>query len=103
MKGTLDKSYKTGVSSRLRLFRYVGVPNAMVMNTLGLCLEEYIDYLAEHPHIAVFQNGTLRYEIIREHVGDGETVTVTQSNKPGVQAVESMLDNMGYVITIMAF
>ena len=103
VKGTLDKSYKTGVSSRLRLFRYVGVPNAMVMNTLGLCLEEYIDYLAEHPHIAVFQNGTLRYEIIREHVGDGETVTVTQSNKPGVQAVESMLDNMGYVITIMAF
>ncbi len=103
VKGTLDKSYKTGVSVRLRLFRYVGKPNAMVMKTLGLCLEEYIDYLAEHPHIAVFENGTLRYEIIREHVGDGESVQVTQSNKPGVQAVESMLDNMGYVVTIMAF
>lgn len=103
VKGTLDRSYKTGVSSKLRLFRYVGLANAAVMHTLDLCLEEYLDYLAEHPHIAVFEDGHLRYEIIREKVSDGDQISVTQSNKPGVRNVEAMLDNMGYVITIMEF
>ena len=103
VKGTPDKSYKTGVTTRLRLFRYVGLGNAAAMHTLDLCLEEYIDYLSQHPHIAVFEDGALRYEIYREYVGDAESVTVTHSNKPGVLDATSSLDNMGYVITVFEF
>ncbi len=103
VKGTLDKSYKTGVSSRLRLFRYVGRANAAVMTAMNFCLEEYIDFLAEHPHVAVFQDGELQYEIIREYVGSDAEVSVTTSGKSSIQATEMMLDNMGYVITILSY
>ena len=102
-KGTLDKSYITGISQRLRYYRYVGEANAAVMYHTGMCLEEYIDFLGAHNHVAVFEDGILRYEILREYVGDGDMVTVTQSNKPGVQAVQCMLDNMGYAVVILEY
>ena len=103
VKGTVDKSYITGIYEKIRSYRYVGEGSAAVMYHMDWCMEEYIQYLSEHSHIAVFEDGELRYEILREYVGDGDTVTVTQSNKPGVQAVECMLDNMGYVIVILAY
>ena len=64
---TVDKSYVTGLSSKIKMdaYRYVGVPHAAVMNHLGFCLEEYIDYLVAHPHIMVYQDGVLKYEIYR--------------------------------------
>lgn len=102
IKGTLDKSYKTGVSVSLRAYRYVGKAHAAAMNTLGLCLEEYIEYLQEHPHIAVFEDGTLRYEIVRQYVGDemgGFEVNVTNKTANYVMS----LDNMGGVITAFEY
>lgn len=64
---TVDKSYITGISSSIQMdaYRYVGIPHAAVMKELNLCLEEYIDYLAAHPHIMVYQDGALKYEIYR--------------------------------------
>ncbi len=64
---TADKSYVTGLSGSIRMdaYRFVGVPHAAVMNHLGLCLEEYIDYLVSHPHILVYLDGALKYEIYR--------------------------------------
>ena len=35
LPGTQDKSYKTGIGSKLRLYRYVGRGNAAAMNTWG--------------------------------------------------------------------
>ena len=102
VKGTADKSYKTGVSVSLRAYRYVGRGNAAVMHTLDLCLEEYIEYLQEHPHIAVFEDGALRYEIIRQYVGDEASsfqIQVTNRAKGYV----SSLDNMGGVITVFEY
>ena len=102
VKGTADKSYKTGVSVSLRAYRYVGLGNAAVMHTLDLCLEEYIEYLQEHPHIAVFEDGALRYEIIRQYVGDEASsfqIQVTNRAKGYV----SSLDNMGGVITVFEY
>jgi len=103
VKGTADKSYKTGVSVQLQAFRYVGKGNAAVMHAMDLCLEEYLDYLNEHPHIAVFENGVLRYEIVRENVGDGDPFTVHVTTKPGVKNTVTSLDNMGYAVTVFEY
>ncbi len=103
LKGTADKSYKTGVSVKLQAFRYVGKGNAAVMHALDLCLEEYLDYLAEHPHIAVFEDGTLRYEIVRENVGNGDPFTVHVTTKNGVQNTVTSLDNMGYAVSVFEY
>ena len=103
VKGTADKSYKTGVSVQLQAFRYVGKGNAAVMHALDLCLEEYLDYLHEHPHIAVFENGALKYEIVRENVGNGDPFTVHVTTKPGVKNTVTSLDNMGYAVTVFEY
>lgn len=102
-KGTQDKSYITGIYEKLRYYRYVGEASAAVMYHMDWCLEEYIEYLNTHSHIAVFEDGILRYEILREYVGSDDMVTITQSNKPGVQAVQCLLDNMGYAVVILEY
>ncbi len=101
LKGTADKSYKTGVSVSLRCYRYVGKGNAAVMQTLGLCLEEYIEYLQEHPHIAVFEDGVLRYEIVRQYVGDATSFEVNVAGNAA--RYTTSLDNMGYVVTVLEY
>ena len=102
-QGTEDKSYKTGVSVKLRAYRYVGVGNAAVMRALDLCLEEYIEYLAEHPHIAVFEDGNLRYEIVRQYVGDADPFNVTLTGKGEVRNTVTSLDNMGFAVTVFEY
>ena len=102
MASTTDKSYKTGVTSSLNIYRYVGKPNAEVMHHLDLCMEEYIDYLMEHPHVAVFENGVKKYEITRQQVGDDATSFTVDINR--VTSNYTMyLDNMGGVITVYAY
>ncbi|MBR1683879.1 MAG: D-alanyl-D-alanine carboxypeptidase family protein [Clostridia bacterium] len=103
VKGTADKSYKTGVSVKLQAFRYVGKGNAAAMHAMDLCLEEYLDYLSEHPHIAVFEDGVLRYEIVRENVGNGDPFTVHVTNKNGVRNTVTGLDNMGFAVTVFEY
>lgn len=103
VKGAADKSYKTGVGVELRAFRYVGKGNAAVMHTLDLCLEEYIEYLMEHPHIAVFEDGTLKYEIYREYVGEGETFPISVVGSSNVNVYSTSLDNMGYTVTVFEY
>lgn len=101
VKGQADKSYKTGVSVSLRAYRYVGKGHAAVMHTLDLCMEEYIEYLQEHPHIAVFEDGTLRYEIVRQYVGDASSFQVQITNK--ARTYTTSLDNMDCVITVFEY
>lgn len=101
--GTTDKSYKTGVSTKLQTFNYVGKGNAAAMHVLDLCMEEYVEYLMEHPHIAVFENGTLRYEIYRQYVGDADTFNVQVVGNGNVRSRSTCLDNMGYVITVFEY
>ena len=108
VRGTQDKSYKTGISSRRRLFRYVGRANAAAMNIMDFCLEEYLEYLQDHSHIAIFEDGELRYEIYLENVPEGNldnslTVQVRQSAKDSIVSQESMYDNLGHIITVMEY
>lgn len=95
---TVDKSYKTGISSSMKTYRYVGEAHAAVMNALGLCLEEYIEYLMQHPHIAVYNDGKLMYEIYRLQGGYADT-TVTVPF--GAASYSASTDNMdGLVVAI---
>ena len=98
--GTLDKTFKTGVSMRLNVYRYVGEGSATVMHLMDFCLEEYIEYLMEHPHIAVYNNGERKYEIFRQVVGDASEFDVLLT--PSASHVSS-LDKMGGVITVFSF
>lgn len=100
-KGTVDKSYKTGVSSSLRCYRYVGEGNAAVMHAMDFCLEEYIEYLMEHPHIAVYNDGVLLYEISRQYVGDADEFSISVVSRCLDYTVS--LDNMGYAIVVMSY
>ncbi len=97
----IDKSYKTGVTISLNLYRWVGIPHATVMRQMDFCLEEYVEYLIEHPHLAVFENGKIKYEIFRRQVGDDATVAIevplaASSHLPS-------LDNMGGVVTAFIY
>lgn len=103
VKGTADKSYKTGVSSKLQSFMYVGKGNAAVMQALGLCMEEYVEYLMDHPHIAVFEDGVLKYEIYREYVGEADTFEVSNVGNAAVKSRTTSLDNMDYVISVFEY
>lgn len=103
----LDKSYKTGVTAKYDFYRYVGLPHAAVMQGIALesgdmtkqmVLEEYIDYLTEKRHIAVYLDGSLKYEIYRLTVDEqAQSVYIPL---PAGTYTEPMIsyDNMGGVI-----
>ena len=101
LETSTDKSFKTGVSVRLNLYRYVGKGNAAIMHYMDFTMEEYIEYLEEHPHIALFENGVLKYEVYRQLVGDAETFDVQLTRKN--TNWETSLDNMGAIITVFNY
>ncbi len=97
-----DKSFKTGESKKLRIYRYVGEANAAAMHTMDFCMEEYIEYLILHPHIEVYEDGVKRYEILRVEGGTtGDDVTV-QANGTA-KSVSVSYDNMGGLIVAMTY
>ncbi len=101
LETSTDKSFKTGVSKKLNVYRYVGKGNAAVMHYMDFTMEEYIEYLEEHPHIALFVNGTLKYEVYRQNVGDAQEINVQLTRN--AKSHESSLDNMGAVITVFSY
>ena len=101
LETSTDKSFKTGVSVRLNLYRYVGKGNAAIMHYMDFTMEEYIEYLEEHPHLALFEDGVLKYEVYRQPVGDAQSFDVQLTRK--APSHESSLDNMGAVITVFNY
>ena len=101
LESSTDKSFKTGVSKRLNLYRYVGRGNAAVMHYKDFVMEEYIEYLQEHPHIALFEDGVLKYEVYRQYAGDAAYVDVQLTRN--ARSYSSSLDNMGAVITVFEY
>ena len=96
-----DKSFKTGVSKKLNLYRYVGKGNAAIMHYMDFTLEEYIEYLVEHPHVALYVDDELKYEVYRQPVGDDEEINVQLTHN--AKNWSSSLDNMGAVITVFEY
>ena len=101
LETSTDKSFKTGVSVRLNLYRYVGKGNAAIMHYMDFTMEEYIEYLEEHPHIALFENGVLKYEVYRQLVGDAPSFDVQLTRSTTLW--ETSLDNMGGLITVFSY
>lgn len=93
---TVDKTYKTGVSLKMNLYRYVGVAHSTAMYMLNMCHEEYIEYLISHPHFAIYENGRLKYEVYRQAYDSGDAVI--QKPQAASRYVAS-IDNMGGVVT----
>ncbi len=101
LESSTDKSFKTGVSKKLNLYRYVGKGNAAIMHYMDFTLEEYIEYLEEHPHIALFEDGVLKYEVYRQYVGDIGYADIQLTRN--ARGYTSSLDNMGAVITVFEY
>ena len=101
LETSTDKSFKTCVSKRLNLYRYVGKGNAAIMHYMDFTMEEYIEYLEEHPHIALFEDGVLKYEVYRQYVGDEQNINVQLTRN--ARKYTSSLDNMGGVITVFEY
>ena len=97
LETSTDKSFKTGVSVHLNVYRYVGKGNAAIMHYMDVTMEEYIEYLEEHPHIALYVNDHLQYEVYRQIVGDDEEFDIQLNSTSNW---ESSLDNMGGIITV---
>ena len=96
-----DKSFKTGESKKLMIYRYVGEGHAAAMKQLDMCMEEYVEYLMAHPHIAVYENGKLKYEITRVSYNNQPTATVEVSRNAAEYTVS--MDNCGGVIVCMKY
>ena len=97
-----DKSFKTGETKKLRIYRYVGKANAAVMHTLDFCMEEYIEYLMAHPHIEVYEDGVKRYEILRVEGGAAAEDAVVQVSSTA-QSYSVSYDNMNGLIITMTY
>lgn len=93
---TEDKSYKTGNASKLNIYRYVGTAHSTAMKILNMCLEEYIEYLIATPHIAIFDNGKIKYEIYRQPYEGGDAMVQVPL---AATSYVSSIDNMGGVVT----
>lgn len=102
LETSTDKSFKTGVSKKLNLYRYVGKGNAAIMHYMDFTMEEYIEYLEEHPHIALFVDNKLMYEVYRQPISeDAQTIDVQLTHN--ASSYDSSLDNMGAVITVFSY
>lgn len=96
---TLDKSNLTGVSIRLRVFRYVGVAAASIMQQKNFVLEEFVNYMIEHPHVSVYEDGLLKYELFRIHLGQAVGQTEDVLKPLSVSKFSSSFDNLLGIIT----
>ena len=97
---TVDKSYVTGINLKMKVYRYVGEANAEIMHASGMCLEEYVQYLIEHPHVALYENGQLRCEVYRVQDPYSDTL-VTIPN--GARTYTVSTDNLGGMIVAAQF
>ena len=80
----------------------MGIENAAVMHLKNFCMEEYIEYLIAHPHIAVYRDGALKYEIVRQEGGTtAEDVTV--SVPQNAASVSVSCDNTGGIIIAVSY
>ena len=98
---TVDKSWITGRNNKLSIYRYVGEGNAAVMHAKDWCMEEYYEYLVSHPHLMLYENGVLRYEIVRVKYDGEEEISFQMCGK--CTSVSAGMDNIGGVIVVMAY
>ena len=98
-----DKSDVTGIDDYKECLRYVGVAHATYMKENDLCLEEYVELLAEdhvfgEEHLSVEGADGNDYEIYYVPLSDGEVTTV---DVPDNYSYTFSGDNdSGFIITV---
>lgn len=97
---TIDKSYKTGIDLKLDTYRYVGVAHATVMHKLDLTLEEYVEYLIQNEHLAVYEDGMLNFEIYRVET---QRTDVEIAIPEGSSGYSVSSDNMGGLVVAVDY
>ncbi|ANE46492.1 hypothetical protein SY83_09610 [Paenibacillus swuensis] len=90
-----DKSAVTGIQYEPWHFRYVGLPHSVIMKEKNLTLEEYLEYLKEHPTLSATVEG-VEYQIQYYRVSGNMTIQV-----PAHQQVELSGNNSdGVIVTV---
>ena len=97
-----DKSYKTGVSTKMNLYRYVGEAHSAAMRVMDYCLEEYVEFLVSHPHICIYEDGALRYEIYRVTTDTTASSFSLPVPNPASDYIASF-DNMGGILMAYSY
>lgn len=96
-----EKESLTGIAYEPWHFRYIGVPHAIAVSDLGMCLEEYLEYLRTFPyegeHLFLSWEGE-RYEVWFEEGSDVHLpiegdYAVSGNNRDGVIVTRKLLDD----------
>ncbi len=106
-----EKKYITGIEGETWHYRYVGKPHASLMTELGLCLEEYTDYLKSYTmetYVLTYNAGTfskMEYDpefedgyMIYYVPSAGEETAITVPNLCEYEISGNNID--GYVVTV---
>lgn len=98
-----DKTEITEIQYEAWHYRYVGVPHAFYMYTNGLCLEEYIDTVREHPydgeHISFTDGNNNEYEVY--FVASDDSSEMTYIPVPSDKKYEISGNNIdGFIVTV---
>lgn len=96
-----ENSWKYGLIYNQNIYRYVGKGNAAVMHYFDIDMESYIKYLQAHPHIAIYEDGILKYEILRQYVGDADSFYVELTGN--AKSDTTSFDNTGSIITVFEY
>lgn len=91
-----DKAQMTGVLNEGLHFRYVGYAHALVMQSTGWCLEEYLQALKGYGALTIEQGDTVTYILSSEMDAEGAAFPVPSGYKCEVSA-----DNLGYAVCVL--
>ncbi|MEG2949531.1 MAG: M15 family metallopeptidase [Clostridia bacterium] len=97
-----DKSYKTGITTAMNLYRYVGKAHAAAMSVLDYCLEEYVEFLIDHPHICIYEDDALKYEIVRIRMTE-DTASFSLPVPNPANDYQASMDNMGGIVMAYSY
>ena len=84
------------------MYRYVGKAHSAAMSVLNMCLEEYIEFLANHPHITIYEDGALVYEVVRIK-GAGSNTSFALPVPNPASGYQASLDNMDGVVMAYSY
>ena len=72
------------------------------MRVLDMCLEEYIEFLIDHPHICIYEDGALAYEVVRIKGADSASSMALPVPNPA-NDYQASLDNMDGVVMAYSY
>lgn len=100
LETTTDKSVITGNTMQLSIYRYVGKAHALAMKIFDLSLEEYISFLKNNPHLMIYKDNEMLYEIFRFDSEDSNIKIYSPNNAIDYQA---SFDNVGGIVVAYSY